>query len=100
LEETVKVYLNKEKIVAWFLKNNPGDYLLAKLNNGQKIDEETQYDVTWIDYFDGFEVTIDEEDPKILILSTEEETRLGEGYERNSLIRIFQPEEDAWIVYK
>jgi hypothetical protein len=96
----MKPYLNKKKIVRWFLKNNPGGYLLAKLNNGQRIDKETSYDISWIDDFDGLEVTLDEKNPKIIRLSANEETRLGKGYERKTIIQIFQPEEDAWIVWK
>jgi hypothetical protein len=96
----MKAYLNKEKIIAWFMKNSPEDLLLGKLNDGQKIDENTRYDVSWIDEYDGREVFIDERDKLILKLSDKEETRFGKGYERMVSLHIHQPEENAWIEWK
>jgi hypothetical protein len=74
--------------------------LLAKLKEGEKIDENTSYDISWIDDFDGFEVVVDKKDPKIIKLTANEETRLGKGYERKTEIQIFQPREDAWIIWR
>jgi hypothetical protein len=96
----MKAYLSKEKIIAWFMKNNPEEFLLAKLNDGQRIDKNTSYDTSWIEMYNGQEVSIDERNKLILRFSGKEETRFGEGYDRMVSLQIFQPEKDAWIEWR
>jgi hypothetical protein len=96
----MKPYLNRKKIVNWYLKNSPNIYLLSKLNHGQKIDENTTYDVSWIDEYDGMEVSVDERDEKILHLLLKEKNRLGDGYESIISLRIYQPRKNAWITWR
>jgi len=87
----MKAYLNKEKIIAWYMKNNPEEFLLAKLNDGQKINEDTRYDASWMEEYDGFEVIPDKNDKRILKLVHED---------NNNELYVHQPEEDAWIEWK
>jgi hypothetical protein len=96
----MKAYLNKEKIIGWYMKNNQEEFLLAKLNDGSKINEKTSYDISWIEKYDNREVSIDEKNKLILIFSDKEETRFGKGYERMVYLQIFQPEENAFIIWK
>lgn len=96
----MKAYLSKKKIEEWFMRNRPDELLLAKLKDGEKIDENTSYDVSWMDRYDGREVLIDERDNLILRVSESKETRLGKGYESIESLAIVQPEEDAWIEWR
>jgi hypothetical protein len=96
----VKPYLNKEKIIAWYLKNDPSSLLMMKLKNGEWINSTSRYDSSWMDEFDGKEVSIDQKNNLILNIIDEEETSLGEGYERKVNITIEQPEKEAWIIWR
>jgi hypothetical protein len=96
----MKPYLSKKKIEEWFMENDPEDFLLAKLKDGEEIDENTRYDVSWIDRYDGQEVFIDKRDNLTIRISESKETRLGKGYESIVSLEIVQPFEDAWIEWR
>jgi hypothetical protein len=95
-----KAYVSKKKIIDWYVKNDPQTLLMIKLRDGERIDEYSSYDSTWMDEFDGYEVEVDKKDPCIVRVYKEQPTRLGEGYERVFTLEINQPEEGAFIEWR
>lgn len=52
----MKYYLNKDKVVKYYLRYQPARYLLLKLNQEPKrTDGVPYYDLTWMDEYDGVE---------------------------------------------
>jgi hypothetical protein len=96
----MRAYLSKKKITSWFMENKPGEFLLAKLKHGEKIDDDTRYDVSWIDSYDGREVFVDRRDNLTLRISETRDTRLGRGYESIVSLVVVQPSKDAWIDWR
>jgi hypothetical protein len=92
-------YLSKQKIEYWFMENDRAKFLLAKLKQGEPVEgkEDTTYDITWIDKYNGKEVRVDKRDSRIIRVVDKQTTRLGENYERFYSLEIEQPEEGAWI---
>jgi hypothetical protein len=96
----MKAYLSKEKIIAWYFKNDPSSLLIAKLKEGEIVDRRTSYDTAWIEKYDGKEVFIDKRNELSIMLFENEKNRLGDGYESIVSLEIIQPEPDAWIEWR
>ena len=95
-----RAYISKKKIVEWYVKNDPQTLLMIKLRDGERTGEDSSYDSTWMDEFDGAEAVVDKNDPCIVRVYRAEPTRLGDGYERIFSLEVHQPEEGAFIEWR